>query len=68
MSSALVNRQFKQKSTKNQTDSSKLMFNNFLNQIDSSSNVAFKAKDSTSSNNQTRSGARPPTMNASGKF
>jgi len=44
------------------------MFNNFLNQIDNTSNVVFKAKDFITSNNQAKSNQRPPTMNASGKF
>lgn len=44
------------------------MFNNFLNSIDSTTNIAIKSKEATMPNNVARSFIKPPTMNAASKF
>jgi hypothetical protein len=43
--SVLANRQFKREKTAKNEDSSKMLFNNFLNSIESQQNITIQAKD-----------------------
>ena len=58
--SVLANRQFKREKTAKNEDSSKMLFNNFLNSIESQQNLTIQAKDVVVQG--LRGQAKPPTI------